>query len=308
MLLGILSIIVLTPKAITGSEDWRQYRNTTKETSATSGPLITDTTIPQPTGTVTLFVPVYYAFSSRNFDSRWHSVSAPARSASTTIPAQIFYGLAERWETYLTVPYKYNRVWGSNAPGPGGERSAEYGGLGDISIAFKYLLSNERPEFPAVSVLINTGFPTGRHGSLNPRLLGTDSLGTGAYSFTSGLNLYKVVAPATLYANLWYTTSTDATVNGKKKYYRDVITFNAAAEIPITGKWIFLSEFASTWGEERLFGQRSNQPRLVLASILPGLEFIANNTWNFDAAVKIDIFGKNTGHGYAPVIAVFYNF
>ena len=34
-------------------------------------------------------------------------------------------------------------------------------------------------------------FPTGHHAPLNPGRLGTDDLGSGAYSFTVGLDLSK---------------------------------------------------------------------------------------------------------------------
>jgi hypothetical protein len=278
------------------------------EEIATTGPLITDTTIPQTTGTALLYVPLFLEFTAGNFKSDWHRTGAGGDFSLLNAQAQLFYGLADRTEIYLAVPYTHKWASDVNKPGSGGETSADYGGLGDVNLAFKYLLVKEKNEFPAVSCLFLTGFSTGHHNRLNPRLLGTDMIGNGAFTFTFGFNLYKLVSSVKLYGNLWYTMSTDAKVNEKPIRPRDTATFNFAAEYPLGKQWIVLGELLSKWDTERLIGRRSGQPGQALMSILPGIEYIASEKWNFAAGVKIDLFGKNTVYKYTPVLASFYSF
>ena len=278
------------------------------ERAATTGPFITDTAIPQATGTAMLYVPLFLEFTAGKFNSEWRRTGAGGDFLSLNAQPQLFYGLADRTEIYLTVPYTHKWARDVDARGAVGETSADYGGLGDISLAFKYLLVDEKKEFPAVSCLFLTGFPTGHHNHLNPRLLGTDMLGSGAFTFTFGLNLYKEAGASNLYGNIWYTMSTDARVNGNLTRPRDTATFNFAAEYPLGRQWIALGELASRWDGGRLIGRKSDQPGQSLLSILPGIEYIAGKTWNFAAGIKIDLLGKNTSYKYTPVLASFYSF
>ncbi len=278
------------------------------ETDATTGPLITDTTIPQATGTAMLYVPLFLEVTAGRFNSDWHRTGAGGDFFSLNAQPQVFYGLADRTEIYLTVPYKHNWARDVKARGPGGETSADYGGVGDISLALKYLLVDGRKEFPAVSCLFLTGLPTGHHNHLNSRLLGTDMLGRGAFTFTLGFNFYKEPGESNLYANIWYTLYTDARTNGQLIHPRDTATFNFAAEYPLGKKWIALGEVVSTWDGGRPIGRKSDQPGQALLSILPGIEYIANKRWNFAAGIKIDVTGKNTDYKYTPVLASFYSF
>jgi hypothetical protein len=94
----------------------------------------------------------------------------------------------------------------------GGERSADFGGLGDSNLTLKYLLLDEKSSVPAIAGVFGVTLPTGHHRSLNPSKLGTDQLGGGSYAFTLGFNFFKSVRPTLLYANLYYNMLTDATV------------------------------------------------------------------------------------------------
>jgi hypothetical protein len=274
----------------------------------TTGPLLTDTTVPQAEGTATLFVPVSLGITSGRFGPGWSRRGAGRDALSLGADAQLFYGIAPRTEVYLVVPYRHNWAWEVDVPGPGGERAANFGGLGDVSLAFKRLLRPETARLPAVSGLFSVTFPTGHHRRLDPKLLGTDAIGSGSYTFTLGLNAYKFMDPAKLYANLWYSLSTDATVGEMRVLPRDTLTANLAAELPLEGRWVFLLEFLSAWDGGRLLGRRSNQPKTALISVLPALEFIANDRLSFAGGIKVDVLGRNTRYGYGPIFAVFYSF
>ncbi|MCL5022394.1 MAG: transporter [Nitrospirae bacterium] len=278
------------------------------EQTATTGPLITDTAIPQSKGTATLYIPFYFFVGSGDFGPHWQRKDAPGDFLSLDIPVQLSYGLADRTEVYLVVPYKHNRVSEAAEPGPSGERSANSGGPGDITFAFKRLLLEEDRCLPAMSALFAVGFPTGRHSHPDPALLGTDVLGSGSFSFTFGVNMYKVIQEVKLYSNVWYTLFTDATTEGRSVSPRDVFTFNLAAEYPLSRRWVLLGELVSSWDGNRLIRPRSDQPQKTLVSVVPALEFLPREDWNFAAGLKIDLFGRNSGYGYTPTFAVFYNF
>jgi hypothetical protein len=275
----------------------------------TTGPIITDTTIPQSLGTATLFLPTFWALQSGNFSPNWRRVSAGGNYQSLSPSAQLYVGVAPRTEVYAVVPYLHNWAGKVNQPAPTGQRNANFGGLGDVSLTGKYLLLTEEANLPAVSAILTTTFPTGHHRHLNPGNLGTDQPGRGAYTFTTGLNLFKYLPPLLLYGNLWYNMSTAATVAGARTYYPDSVTLNLALEYPLPVKrLVFLFEFVSGYDAGRLIGRRANQPAVTFISVLPALEFIASKDWSFDIGVLIDLFGKNTGYYYTPNFSVFYNF
>ncbi len=246
------------------------------------------------------------ALRSADFNASWRRVGAGGDFYSLTVPAQLTYGLAPRTEIFAVVQYIHN--WAVDVNRPGGERSADFGGLGDTNLTLKYLLLDEKTSIPAIAGIFGVTLPTGHHRSLNPAKLGTDQLGGGSYAFTLGFNFFKSVRPTLLYANLYYNMPTDATVGGVRIHPRDFVTVNFAAEFPLRSRWIFLLEIISTWDAGRLIGPKSDQPPGALVSLLPGLEFIASGAWQGAGGVLIDLMGKNTGANITPTLAVFYNF
>ena len=279
-----------------------------KASPLTTGPIITDTTIPQALGTATLFIPTFLAFTGGQFSPNWRRANAGGDFQSLSTSAQLFYGVAPRTEIYMVATYLHNWAGNVNRPRPTGQKDADFGGLGDINLTGKYLLVDEQARFPAVSGIFSTTFPTGHYRRLNSGNLGTDQLGQGAFAFTPGINIYKYVKPFLLYGNLWYSMFTDATVAGVKKYYRDQVTVNLAAEYPLRKPFVFLIEFDSTYDAGRLIGPRSNQPSTIIMTLLPALECIVNDDWSFVAGVLIDFSGKNTRYNYAPNFSIFFNF
>lgn len=280
-----------------------------KGVPATTGPIITDTTIPQSLGTATLFFSTFYAFTGGKFSPGWRRLSAGGDFRSLSTWAQLYLGVAPRMEVYVVLPYLHNWAADVNMPAPTGQRRADFGGLGNVSVTGKYLLSKEGTYLPAMAGIFTAAFPTAHHRHLNPRFLGTDQLGRGAYGFTPGLNFYKHVPPFLLYGNLWYSLFTAATVNRVRYYYPDRLTVNLAVEYPfISNRWVFLGEVLSFCDAGRLIGHRPSQPAATLVSTLVGLEFITGSKWAFVSGVQVDLLGKNTPYNFTPNFSVFYTF
>jgi hypothetical protein len=273
--------------------------------------------VPVPKGSLQIQPYWYVSFTGGNFSGSWQTKSAGGDFASLTMPVIFAYGLASNLEVKLTVQYVHNWAARVNQPGPRGERSADFGGLGDLTAFAKYQLAAETSVTPTVSAVLGGIFPTGHHSPLNPGLLGTDSLGGGAYGLTLGANLSKWIKPVYLYANLWYGLTLYAQqdvhaaqlgplVSNMQKH--DKITFNLAAEWVLTPRWVLLLEFYSLWETGPLIARPGREPTGALLGVLPGLECILSPRWSCALGAALDLAGKNTAFKYTPVFTVILAF
>jgi hypothetical protein len=305
------------------------------ECPATFGPVIADTAIPIEKGKFALQTTFGLSFTTNNFSPSWRRISAEGDFKSLGMAMKLTYGLWNNLEVYAVIPYIHN--WANNVkePGPLGERAADFGGLGNILLTFKYRLVEETQTVPTVSAIFTPSFPTGHFRHLNPGRLGMDQLGSGAYNFTTGLNASKYLRPFIVYGNLWYTMSTaytsnegrsplvrdgngdlvegDAVSTRVRNYPRDFVTVNLAAEYPITKKWIALVELTSTWEAGRLIGHKANVAptpllNLLPLSIVPGIEYMATDKFSLALGVKIDLVGKDASANIAPFLSMVYAF
>jgi len=287
------------------------------ECPATFGPIITDTAIPLDKGKFVIQPTFGLSFVTDSLTRSWRRVSAGGNFKSFSMDYKFTYGLWNNLEVFVVVPYVHNWASGVDAPGPNGERSADFGGMGDINLTFKYRLVEEGPRAPTVTALFATDFPSGHFKRLNPGRLGTDEIGGGAYVFTTGINISKYVKPFIFYGNLWYSMQTAFSNLGEdengvsvyfRNYPRDFITVNLAAEYPITQKWVALLELTSVWDGGRLFGHKSNVEPAALLSILPGIEYMATEKFSLALGVNIDLAGKNADAAVTPLFSMVYAF
>jgi hypothetical protein len=284
---------------------------------ATFGPILTDTAIPIEKGKFSIQPTFGLSFTTNNFSPSWRRTSAGGDFQSFGMSWRFTYGLINNLEVYVVVPYLAN--WASNVdePGPRGERSASFNGIGDINLTLKYMVVAPGPSTPAVSVIFAPTFPTGHFRHLNPGRLDTDSLGGGTYAFTTGFNLSHYLKPFILYANLWYTFQTDYTTDdvdgqgnpvARRNHPRDFVTVNLAAEYPLTPKWVALLELVSTWDAGRLVGPQANMAPTALFSCVPGIEYMATEKLSFALGVQVDLVGKNTTGNVTPLLSMVYAF
>ncbi len=284
----------------------------------TFGPLIADTAIPIEKGKLAIQFLGAVGITRDTFTASWRQVSAGGNFTSFQMPVKITYGLLKNLEVYLIAQYLHNWASGVDNPGPQGERSADFGGLGDLNLTFKYQFLEETARRPTVTGHFAVDFPTGHHAPLNPGRLGTDDLGSGAYSFTVGLDLSKWVKPFIFYGNLYYShflpcrgTVEDEVLGPVVQvlHARDALTFRLAAEYPIgQGPWVALLEFYSTWELGPVFGPRANTAPAALLGMLPGLEYIVSDRLAFATGVALDLAGKNTEARITPILSLVYIF
>jgi len=287
------------------------------ECPATFGPIITDTAIPIEKGKFALQPTWGLSFVTNTFSPSWRRIPAGGDFKSFNMSVKLTYGLLNNLEVYTVIPYIHNWADRVEARGPNGERYADFGGIGDVNLTFKYRLVPEGPVAPTTSAIFAVGFPSGHSRHLNPGRLGADAIGGGAYVFTTGLNLSKYLKPFIFYGNFYYSFQTDCTTdevdeNGnpfqRVNHPRDFVTVNLAAEYPITKKWVALVELTSIWDGGRLFGAKGNVPPGALLSLLPGIEYMATEKFSLALGVNIGLYGKNNNANITPILSMVYAF
>lgn len=318
LILGLLGPLLLAwpPAAAQGPVAPLMEKQTPPEEKkegppGTCGPMISDSCLPIETHKASMQILWALSFYPGNFSPNWRHVSAKGDFYTFNMPVKFTYGLAKNLEMYIVVPFVHN--WASNLDegiaGPNGERSASYGGVGDITMAAKYLLLPETPTRPAVTGVAGVGFPSGHASHLNPGRLGQDAIGAGAFTFTTGVNLYKWLKPFMVYSNIWLNTpvnlfnSRDDAVRS-----RQFVTFNLAAEYPLSKRWILLLEMYSTWTWENIYTPQGVQSPSTLLGLLPGIEFFATEKWSCATGVALDLVGKFGGRKITPMFTVYYSF
>ncbi len=145
----------------------------------TAGPLVTETTIPQALGTLNIEAAGFLPLTGGRFGSNWNRMGAGGNFSSLATPVTWKYGLMPRSEVTAIVQYVHNWAQSVENPGPGGERSADFGGLGDTSLTYKYLLSEEKPAFPAMVGILTVNFPRATTGASTPGFWEPTSWGRG---------------------------------------------------------------------------------------------------------------------------------
>jgi hypothetical protein len=289
----------------------------------TTGPIITDLAITQAVKTWTLQVTPTLNLTGGVFNSNWQRRSVGTNQANTvreigargdykSLPVfgELYYGVTPRCDVSVTTSFVQN--WASNV-GPSSQ-AANFGSLQDSTVQLRYMLLNGGPTATTVTGYFSVLFPTGHASPLEPKLLGIDQTGGGAFSFTWGLDIFKYVpqVPILLYWNIWYTNFADGRVNGARVNYPDNLTLNFAMEVPLqkstSNRWAFLLEVLSNWDAGRMFGPMANQAPLALVSVLPAMEFLPYKWFTLAAGVEVPLIGKNTTFNYAPTISFFFNF
>ena len=287
-----------------------------EEAPTTCGPLISDTCIPIEEQHASLQWIGALSIYRAAFTPNWRQVSTKGDFYTFNMPVKLTYGPTKNLETYIVVPFIVD--WCNNLDrsiaGPNGERSASYAGIGDIFTVAKYLVVEEGEIRPAVTLVGGVLWPSGHAHHLNPTFLGQDAVGTGSFQFTTGINLYKWVKPILFYSNIWLNSPVNmfklrAVDTPQAVRNRENVTFNLAAEWPVSKQFVLLLEMYSTWTWSN-FGTESIgfQSPTTLLGFFPGIEYIYSEKWTFTAGSAFDTIGKFGTAKITPALSVYYNF
>lgn len=285
-----------------------------KETAPTTcGPVISDTCLPISQGKFAMQVWWALSFYPNVFNRNWAPVDPGGKFRTFYMPVKFTYAPIQDLETYIIIPFITNWAYDVKARGPNGENSANYSGIGDITAIAKYNFLSETDWRPAMSAVAGfASIPTGHARLLNPAFLATDAVGTGALTFTTGVNLYKWLKPFMLYSNIWlnspvnlFKIGSDPTRNVRSREY---VTFNLAAEVPLVWKFVGLLEMYSNWTWNNLHTIQGYQTPQTVIGLLPALEFIATDKLALAAGCSFDLAGKNGVQKFTPMVTALYTF
>ncbi|MGM0782531.1 MAG: transporter [Pseudomonadota bacterium] len=143
-------------------------------------------------------------------------------SHTTTFDLSTRYGVTDRLELELMIPYvyrstHYETIGAGGATGSSVEETVSEGGLGDISAGLYYRLLPETESRPDIVWNFSVRAPTGKHpydiGRITVDLDGTENLtvpselptGNGVWGVSTGFSLLKTIDPAIIFANIGYT-------------------------------------------------------------------------------------------------------
>jgi hypothetical protein len=327
-ILGFLLLGALAPAWAHEAHPAPSTQTLTKQEVATAlprtmGPIITDVAITQPfkTWSLQIYPSLYFVggvFSPNwqrrppggNQQTRKQQIADDGDYRSLQVPVDFYYGLAPRMDVEVTIPFAQN--WAFNVGST--SQAANFGSLGDSTVALRYMFLDGKSTAPTVSGYFAVLFPTGHANNLEPKLLGIDQTGNGAFAFTWGLDYFTYLprVPLLFYANVWYTNFADGRVNNTRVYYPDQVTVNLAFELPLRqspdNRWAFLLEVLSNWDTGRMFGPKADQASTVRVTVLPALEFLPTSWFSVALGVQVDLIGKNTPYTYAPTLSLLFNY
>jgi hypothetical protein len=281
-----------------------------EETPQTCGPIISDSCLPIEEHHASLQVLTAFSLYPGLFSNNWRYTSAKGNYYTFFMPIKFTYGPTKNLEMYVIAPFISNLCNSLDAgiAGPNGERSAGYSGIGDITAVAKYLLLEETDFRPAVTGVGGVGFPTGHAHHLNPASLNQDAIGTGAFTFTTGVNLYKWLKPFLVYSNIWLNSPVNLyTSNSRSVRSREFVTFNLAMEYPINKKWVALLEMYSNWTWTNISTPQGFQSPSTLLGLLPGIEYFITE-WAVSAGTAVDLMGKSGCRKITPMLTTYYSF
>lgn len=163
------------------------------------------------------------------------------------------YGLSDKFDLQLSLPYSYNRNNGAHAEG-----------LSDNGATLGYQLLEQKDSRwrPDLRVTLQEIFPTGRYDNLNPAKKGTDGTGFGCYQTALSLNFQQLAHFSGVHylrtrLSLSYFYAYPTFIEGVSSYGGNIDTHGSinpgnmasidlAGEFSITQHWVAVMEaFAS---------------------------------------------------------------
>lgn len=270
------------------------------------GPLVADFADTLDPGKFTLQVYPSLSIRTGNFDQDGNVRYLPSgdRDYSFAVPVIPIYGIMKDWEISGEIPFIYN--WKAQSG-----QSAQEGNIGDAALKTKYRLfeGGEEGWKPSVSMIGRVRFPTGKFENLNPEKMGVDSMGSGSYMYSLGINVGKWTKKWQVTANLWYNWPQETTTDGVKTKEGNFWFYALSGEYALTEKWSVILEF---YGQEQ--GRTEIESRPVDNSesralhVVPGLGWDISKNLFIMAGCSFHLLGKNTPHSIIPTLFFNFNF
>lgn len=257
--------------------------------------------------------PFIFAFKTYGlYDSHWHNHSIPSLYTFNPL-AFIAFGILPWMDLQMLPSFSYKNTEGVSATR-----------FNDLPINFNFQLypgDPDRPWIPTVKLSIGEIFPTGQYRNLNPKRLGTDIGGEGAFSTNVGLvfaSLFHlgghVFLKTILAPTYFYLAPTKVTgfnfygggfgTRGKvfpNSNYNTILSI----QLSLTQRWVFAMDISTEFADKARFkGKRgvtaSKEPATVgfpsssQISLSPAIEYNWNANLGIIAGSWFTIAGRNS--------------
>jgi hypothetical protein len=261
-----------------------------------------------------------YSFDTKlvgEYNAKGKKIRIP--TFQTTLYNALFsYGLADKVDTEISVPYAINKSLG---------KRAEH--IGDTTVILGYQALKQKPKswIPNLRVVLAEVFPTGRFDNLNPTDLGTGVTGAGSYQTLFGLRFQDLSQLSeTHYLRtrlaLSYLHADPVTTLGKNGFGGnfssrghirpgDSIAIDLAGEFTVSQNWVAVMEVYYLHHSGAQFTGRDaslrplfiHHPAFFTTSIAPAIEYNFSKHFGIIGGVWLTLQGKNSPAFSSAVIA-----
>lgn len=235
------------------------------------------------------------------WDEDRKSVSTPNRY-SMNLSSTYQVGITNWLDFTLTIQGMVN--W---------EKNKTSGGFGDMLVGIGIPLMYEGLYQPAMRIVINEIFPTGKYQKLNPNLLGLDATGLGTYQTQFGFRISKIILwqtkhpiqvrgaysvgiPTSVHVKDFNsyggTDGTDGTISTTVYQEADL-----AFELSLTRHWVFAFDLVYNWAAHTTF---TGFPGDGAATFDEGIDL--EDSFRFDLTPPAVGAGSNDQLSMAPAI------
>jgi len=289
-----------------------------------AGPILTGGAHMMPPGAVGIQPYIFLTETYAVWDSDRKSHDIPTLWDLNPSVSGIQFGLASWLD--MTFSFGGDVFW---------QKDVVAGGYDDTSIGVGFPILQEDVGTPAIKVVFNETFPTGKYQRLNPNKNGLDATGAGSFQSSFGLRIAKLFFWSKKHPFNWraaysYKIPSRVHVRGLSSYGGtkgtagvvnpgNVQQFNMAGEYSFTQNWVFALDavyvtknstkfhgtpgFTSTGAKARVGPHSSDQ-----LSFAPAIEYNPTPDMNFLAGVWFDVYGRNTGKFVSYILSFAYTF
>lgn len=278
--------------------------------------------------------PYVFGFARTSFyDSDWKSQSIETLW-NIHFRTPVWIGLTDWIDLRITPIWNWNERGGKTA-----------WTMGDWAAQLNFQLYRDQLPHkhwpPSIKISIRETFPTGKYQNLNPKMLGIDGDGTGAWYTSFILSMSKVFAFQKnhflgLYLNTFYSIPTRVHVKGFNSYGGGVGTNGVvnpekilsaifSFEYSLTQNWVIACDFQGIWNSKISFKgtpgvvpsndgnldpfalPASNERKAgIQYTIAPAIEYNWSENLGVIAGVWLSVAGKNSSHFTSGVVALNY--
>ena len=312
-------------KQLTAAED--QYNHALKLFNPWyTGPLITPSATMVPPGHGLIQPYLYFTDNYGAFDEDRNWIDAPNQFTVQAQPIIVQVGVTPSVDATVIMSGVAN--W---------KQDQFSGGFNDITLQLGFLMNKQSLYAPQAKFTIGQSFPTGKYNNLNPKKLGLDATGAGAWKTSFNLTFGKVILWNTLHPmntriSFGYTIPTNVKVRNFNAYgggygthgtARPGNSFNVdlGLEVSINQPWVVALDLVYNCSNSNHFSgnpgtttKNGTIPASVTSgfndqfSLAPAIEYNFNDSMGILWGAWFTVYGRNAANFVSGIFSWYWFF